>query len=43
MTRGVPASVITDSTLLSRELASLGRDTIYESALLSAVALMPEE
>ncbi len=43
MTRGVPASVISDSMLLGRELASLGRDTIYESALLSAVSLMPEE
>ncbi len=43
MMRGVPAPLFTDSALLGRELASLGRDTIYESALLSALALMPEE
>jgi hypothetical protein len=43
MTRGVPAPVFSDSVLLARELASLSRDTIYESALQSAVALMPED
>jgi hypothetical protein len=43
VTRGVPAGVFDDSDLLSKELASLGRDTIYESALRSAVTLMPEE
>jgi hypothetical protein len=43
MTRGVPAPVFTDSALLGRELATLGRDSMYEHALLSAIALMPEE
>lgn len=43
ITRGVPAPVFTDSALLGKELASLGRDTIYESALRSAITLMPEE
>jgi hypothetical protein len=43
MTRGVPAPVFTDSILLGRELASLTRDTIYESSLQRAVTLMPEE
>jgi hypothetical protein len=41
--RGVPAGIFNDSDLLSKELASLGRDTIYESALRCAVTLMPEE
>ncbi len=41
--RGVPAPIVSDSVLLGRELASLGRDTIYESALLSAITLMPED
>ena len=43
VSRSVPASVFDDSDLLSKELASLGRDTIFESALQSAVTLMPEE
>jgi len=43
VSRGVPASVFDDSDLLSKELASLGRDTIFESALRGAVTLMPEE
>jgi len=43
VSRGVPASVFDDSDLLSKELASLGRDTVYESALQCAVTLMPEE
>jgi glucose-6-phosphate dehydrogenase assembly protein OpcA len=41
--RGVPASVFADEDLLSKELASLARDSIYESALRFAVSLMPEE
>lgn len=43
VTRGVPASVFADEDLLSKELASLARDSIYESALRFAVSLMPEE
>lgn len=43
ITRGVPASVFSDSVLLGRELASLAHDSIYENALQAAVALMPEE
>lgn len=41
-TRSVPAAVFTNEDLLSRELASLGRDSIYENALRFAVRLMPE-
>lgn len=43
VTRGVPASVFADEDLLSKELASLARDSVYESALRFAVSLMPEE
>jgi glucose-6-phosphate dehydrogenase assembly protein OpcA len=43
VTRGVPASVFADEDLLSKELAALARDSIYESALRFAVSLMPEE
>jgi hypothetical protein len=41
-TRSVPAAVFTNEDLLSRELASLGRDSNYENALRFAVRLMPE-
>jgi glucose-6-phosphate dehydrogenase assembly protein OpcA len=41
-TRSVPAAVFTNEVLLSRELASLGRDSNYENALRFAVRLMPE-
>jgi hypothetical protein len=43
VTRGVPATVFADEDLLSKELASLARDSTYESALRFAVSLMPEE
>lgn len=41
-TRSVPAAVFSNEDLLSRELASLGRDSIYENALRFAVSLIPE-
>lgn len=41
-TRSVPAAVFTSDDLLSRELAALGRDSVYESALRFAVSLIPE-
>src|SRR6478735_945890 len=41
-TRSVPAAVFTNEVLLSRELASLGRDSNYENALRFAVRLIPE-